>query len=69
MTIAHLPTMRSLSIEKRNKKIVAEYQESMQNGKPSLEIIRKLAKKNKLKQRQIYLILNKSNTNSNHNQL
>jgi Mor family transcriptional regulator len=69
MTIAHLPTMRSLSIKKRNKKIVAEYQKSMKNGKPSLETIGKLAKKNKLRQRQIYIILNKSNTNSNHNQL
>lgn len=61
MTKAVLPTLRSLSIEKRNKKIISDYNDMMQKGELSLSVIRKLAKKNKLKQRQIYNIINNTN--------
>ena len=61
MTKAVLPTVRSLSIDKRNKKIIQDYQTAMNNGELSLSVIRKLAKKHKLKQRQVYNIINKTN--------
>ena len=61
MTKAVLPTLRSLSIKKRNKKIAADYNGAMKKGELSLKVVQKLAKKNKLKQRQIYNIINNTN--------